>query len=145
MYQGLAIEISQVMPAAYAIGLFVSQASFVQPVQIQGATGNSIGGYTPIAGMQNIPAMNAPEATGLSGGSSNQKRAVDHIEADRQRHMLLKGYYPQLDTGFATGAGAGMQVQVLDPNGQTTLYDFLGGEGDSQAQMSRIRMKIVVL
>lgn len=145
MYQGFAIEISQVMPAALATGLFVSSASFVSPLRTQGATGNSTGGYTPVSGLQNIPAMNAPRASGVLGMSSGEKRSVPYIEATRLRHMLLQGYFPQLDTGFGEGAGAGLQVEVTEPSGLTNLYNFLGGEGDSQQILTRVQMQLVVV
>jgi hypothetical protein len=145
MYQGLAIEIDQVMPAAFATGLFVSTASFVQPIATQGPTGNPTGGYTPIAGLQNIPAMNAPASTGMIGNSSDETRGLAHIEAKRVRRMVLNGYYPLLDTGFSQGAGMGWEVQVTDGNGSPQLYDFLGGEGDSQRQMTRVEMMLVTV
>jgi hypothetical protein len=145
MQQGLAIELDQVMPSAFATGLFVSSASFLAPSETQGSTGNSIGGPSPIQGLQDIPAMNAPRAAGLIGMSSDEKLEFSHVEAKRLRHMLLQGYFPQLDTGFAEGAGAGLQVQVLDPSGITTLYRFLGGEGDSQQKMTRVQMQLVAV
>lgn len=145
MNQFLAIEISQVMPAAYGIGLFVSSASFVAPVQTQGATGNSIGGFTPIAGLQNIPCMNAPERPGPTGNASTETRAIPHIEAERGRELLLKAYFPQLDTGFNQGAGLGWEVQVTDQNGNMNMYDFMGGEGDSQQTQTRCKLILVTV
>jgi hypothetical protein len=145
MNQFLAIEIDQVMPVAYGTGLFVSLASFSAPVQTQGATGNSIGGTTPITGLQNLPCMDAPERTGLVGNSSNEKRSTANIQAQRTRELLINGYYKQLDTGFATGAGMGWQVSVTGPNGTTNTYIFLGGEGDSQQISTRCKLQMVVL
>ena len=143
MNQGIAQEIVQVMPTAYGLGVFVSSASFVSPVQIQGATGNSVGGYNPIAGLQNIPCMNAPES-GMKV-SSDETRLLPHIEAERHRHVLLKGYYQQLDTGFSQGAGMGWEVTITDAAGNSQDYDFLGGEGDSQVQMTRIKVMLVTV
>ena len=145
MYQGLGIELAQVMPAALGTGLFVSLASFVKPIQTQGATGNSIGGYTPIAGLQNIPCMNAPERTGAAGNSSNEKRTPAYIEAERGRAVLLDAYFPTLDTGFTTGAGLGWQVSITDPGTPAQMYIFLGGEGDSQHTQTRCRLQLVTL
>ncbi len=145
MNQFIAIEIAQVMPAAYGIGLFVSFASFVAPVQTQGATGNSIGGYIPIDGLQNIPCMNAPERPGMVGNSSTEVRTIQNIEADRERELLLNAYFPQLDTSFTQAASMGWEVVVTDPNGNTNTYDFLGAEGDSQSIQTRCRLKLVAL
>ena len=145
MNQFLAIEIDQVMPVAYSTGLFVSSASFVAPVQIQGATGNSIGGYTPIEGLQNIPCMNAPERSGAAGSSSLETRAIPHIKAERARHVLLNGYFPTLDTGFEQGAGMGWECSITDQNGVTQMYDFLGAEGDSQHTQTRCKLLLVTV
>lgn len=144
MNQGLGYEIAGVMKAALATGLFVSSCTFVELSQIQGSTGNSIGGYVLVAGLpQNIPAMNAPLSVGRL--SSDQTQRFDRIESARQRHMLLGAYYPTLDTGFNEGAGKGWQVRVTDPDGVTQLYNFQGGEGDSQQVMTRIRCQLVTV
>jgi hypothetical protein len=143
--QFIANEIAQVMPTAYGLGIFVSFASFVAPVQTQGATGNSIGGYTAIAGLQNIPCMNAPERPGMVGNSSNEKRSVSNIQAERGRELLLNGYFQQLDTGYNQAAGLGWQVIVQDPDGIASTYQFFGGEGDSQQIQTRCRLMLVTL
>ena len=137
MRQNLTQEIESVMPTAYALGLFVSLASFQAPVPVQGPTGNLIDSFAPISGLQNIPCMNAPE-TLLGRVSSEETRKIPHIEAERRRHVLLNKYYPQLETGFTQGAGMGWQVSI-----DGTLYDFLGGEGDSQQQMTRCKVMLV--
>src|ERR1035438_9051482 len=133
------------MPVAYGIGLFVSFASFVAPVQTQGATGNSIGGYTAIEGLQNIPCMNAPERPGMVGNSSNEKRSTQNIQAERGRELLLNGYFSQLDTGYNQAAGLGWQVIVTDSDGIASTYIFEGGEGDSQSIQTRCRLMMVTL
>lgn len=145
MYQGLAQEIAQVMPVAYGLGLFVSSASFVQPNPIQGATGNTVGGYLALAGLQNIPCMNAPERSGAAGSSSNEDRMVPRIQASRERHVLLNAYFPALDTGYTQGAGAGWQVSITDPGGVVNTYTFLGGEGDSQQTQTRCKLELVTV
>lgn len=138
MNQGLGYEIAQVMTLATATGLFLSSASFVKPNPAQGATGNSIGGYLAIAGLQSIPCMDAPENSGPTRPSTGQQRMEARIESDRQRHVLLGGYYPQLNTGFASGAGLGWQVSI-----DGTMYTFLGGESDSQQTQTRIKCELV--
>ena len=145
MNQFLAHEIAQVVPVAYGIGLFVSTASFLAPVQTQGATGNSVGGYTAISGLQNIQCMNAPSRTGAAGTSSMERRTTPFVEAERSRHVLLNGYFPQLDTGPTHGAGTGWQVNITDPGGNTNQYIFLGGEGDSQQTQTRCNLELVTL
>jgi hypothetical protein len=137
MNQSITREIQSVMPTAYALGLFVSSASFFSPVQEQGPTGNLIDSFSPIAGLQDIPCMNAPESL-LGRVSSDETRRTPHIEAERFRHVLLNAYFPALDTGFTQGAGMGWQATV-----DGTMYDFLGGEGDSQQQMTRCKLQLV--
>lgn len=145
MNQYIQQEIVQVMPLAYGLGTFVSSASFVQPNPVQGATGNTIGGYITLAGLQNIPCMNAPERTGSAGSSSDEKRSVENIQAKRGRHVLLNGYFPALDTGFESGAGLGYQVSITDQNGTASMYTFLGGEGDSQQTQTRCKLELVTV
>jgi hypothetical protein len=145
MNQSLSVELSQVMPFALATGLFTSTASFYAPVQTQGATGNSIGGTAAIAGLQNIPCMNAPRSSGPGAVSSQEKREVPYIQADRSRHVLLNAYYPQLDTNPTRGAAVGWQCVITDQNGVSNTYIFQGGEGDSQQTQSRVSLELVVI
>jgi hypothetical protein len=145
MNQGIAQEISQVMPVAYALGTFVALASFFAPSQIQLSTGNYENTQTPIAGLQNIPCMNAPAAAGVVGLSSDETRLIPHIEAERHRHILLNAYFQALDTGFNQGAGLGWQLQVTNEDGTTETFDFLGGEGDSQQTQTRVKAQLVTV
>lgn len=145
MNQSIAPEIAQVMQAAYALGIFVALASFSAPVLTQLSTGNPANQQTPIAGLQNIPCMNAPAAAGVIGLSSDETRLIPHIEAERHRHILLNGYFQQLDTGFGQGAGLGWQLTVTNEDGTSELFDFLGGEGDSQQQMTRCKAMLVTV
>jgi hypothetical protein len=39
----------------------------------------------------------------------------------------------------------GWELSVTNAAGTTVMYDFLGGEGDSQAQMTRIKAKLVTV
>ena len=133
------------MPVAFGIGLFTSLASFFAPVQTQLATGNYVGTQVPIPGLQNIPCMNAPAAAGLIGLSSDETRLIPHVEAERHRHILLNGYFQQLDTGFAQGSGLGWQLTVTNEDGTMETFDFLGGEGDSQQIQTRCKAMIVTV
>ena len=133
------------MPVAFGIGLFTSLASFFAPVQTQLATGNYVGAQTPIPGLQNIPCMNAPAAAGLIGLSSDETRLIPRVEAERHRHILLNGYFQQLDTGFAQGAGLGWQLTITNEDGTMETFAFLGGEGDSQQIQTRVRAQVVTV
>lgn len=133
-YQGLAYELAGVMAQARATGLFSSLASFSAPVSTQGATGNPIGTFSPAAGYQSIPCMDAPES--IARVSATEMKAEPQIETERFRHVLLDACYPAL----REAAGLGWRVLI-----GATLYDLLGAEDDSQATQTRCKLQRVTL
>jgi hypothetical protein len=138
--QSLAYEIAAVMPLAVSTGLFSSLASFsAPPANQQGPTGNIVTAYQPVAGLQNIPCMDAPESIGRV--SSDESKAIMQLEAGRYRHVLLGGCYQQL----RDATGQGWQCSITDPDGITKIYDMTGAEDDSQATQTRVRLQIVTL
>lgn len=138
-YQGLGYELSAAMAQARATGLFSSLASFSSPVSTQGPTGNPIGTFSPVAGYQSIPCMDAPES--ILRISAAEMKAEQQIEAERFRHVLLSACYPAL----REAAGLGWRVTVTDPKGNATLYDLTGAESDSQATQTRLKLQRVTL
>ncbi len=127
-------DLAQVMAAAIATGLFVSLASFTAPPTAQGPTGNPVGDYTPIAGLQDISCMDAPESLGRP--SVDEAKKLENIEASRLRHVLLNACYPQL----RTGAELAWRCTV-----DGVLYDLLGAEQDSQSTQTRCKLYKVAL
>lgn len=127
------------MPAAVETGLFDSLASFTQPTETQGATGNFTADQIPVAGLQDIACMDAPAAMGRV--SATERRAMPQIEAERLRHVLLSDCYPTL----REAAGLGWQCSITDPLGNVTLYDLLGAEDDSQATQTRCNLQKVTI
>ncbi len=127
------------MPQAVATGMFASVASFSAPTTAQGPTGNLQGIFAPVAGLQSIACMNAPDR--IARVSSEEMKALALIEAKRLRHILLGGYYGQL----SDAAGKGWQVTIFDPDGTVTLYDLLGAEADSQQTQTRCSLQLVAI
>jgi hypothetical protein len=132
MNQTLYPAIVGVMQAARNTGLFVSLASFYQPSTTQGPTGNPTGAYTPVAGLQNIPCMDAPEREGQP--AAHEQKSIDQILAEGYRHVLLNAYY----AAAFNAAESGWRVYI-----DGTAYDLTGAEADSQRQMTRLRLQRV--
>lgn len=134
MNQSLQPEILQVMPQAFATGLFVSLATFQQPDGLQGPTGGPSGAYVPVEGLVSIPCMNAPASIALI--QATETRSVTDILAKGLRHVALNGYYPAVLTGWR----AGWQVAI-----DGVAYDILGAEPDSQRTQTRLELQLVSL
>jgi hypothetical protein len=126
--------IPNVMRRAVASGLFVSLASFAAPDLTQGPTGNPTGAYTPVAGLQNIPCVNAPQSD--IRVSSDEVRSVTDIQAGRYRHVLLNGYYPAVIAGWPQG----WRVTI-----DGVLWDLTGAEADSQSVQTRLKLQLVTI
>jgi hypothetical protein len=135
MQQGFSYAIAKIMPLAVQTGLFVSLATFYQPVQTQGPTGNYLGTYTPVSGMTNIPCMDAPESIGRP--TATEQKTDPNVLSESFRHVLLGGYY-----AFAGAAATPFGWQV---NVDGVQYDLLGAEYDSQRTQTRLRLQKVVV
>ena len=123
----LAYEISQVIVEAVATGLFVSVCSIQQPSGLLTADGSPDGTWTAVAGMQGIACMNAP--TSEIRITADEKKTSREIESDNNAHVLLAGWYPQIQTQTNWRA-------VIDG----APYDILGAESDSQMTMTRMKI-----
>lgn len=131
MYQGLAIEISQVMPQAVNEGLFVSLFTAQAPDGLLGPSGAPSGNYANVAGLANIPCTAPPPSEARI--QATQIKDLEDIISVQLKHVLLNGYYPQLEAGIRAGWQA-----VVDG----TVYDLLGAESDSQGIMTRCEVKL---
>lgn len=136
MLQTLTADIEQVMPLAIASGLFVSLASFSQPVATQGPTGNPTGDYVPVADMQNVQCMDAPLSVGKP--TATEARRIEDILSESFRHVLI----PSRHTILAKAAERGWRVTVVT-SGYSALYDLLGAEADSQGTQTRLHLERV--
>ena len=134
MYQGIALDIATVMPQAVATGLFVSLCTVQAPDGIVSAGGVPSGTYANITGLISIPCMDAPQSVGSI--VATEAKAAAEIESRRLRHILLNGYYSQLD-GLNWGS-VGWRAVV-----DTITYDLLGAERDSKSSQTRLRLQLV--
>lgn len=130
MKQGLDYDIASVVPAAVNTGRFVSLCTIQQPSGTFGASGAPDGTFTNVAGMVNIACMSAP-VSNLRIIATEEKTLAE-ILATKPRHVLLAGYYPTIQTNYRA---------VVDG----TAYDILGVESDSQAQMTRLMVRLASL
>ena len=124
------------MESALATGLFVPLVTIQQPTGEQTADGSPLmtggdsgDGWNNVAGLVNIQAMNGPEADARIRAKT--ERQIEQIEAFQFRHLLLGGYYPQIEQADNWRA-------VVD--GQA--YDPIGIESDSQQTQTRLLLQL---
>lgn len=131
MNQGLmAYSIAAVMPAALATGLFVSLCTIQQPDGALIDAGQPSGNFVNVAGLVNLKCMDAP-ASDIRVQATEHK-SVENIQNFSPMHVLLQGYYPQIETGVGKGWRALIDGVALD---------ILGVESDSQRQMTRMEVR----
>ena len=136
MYRDIQYDLGAVMPAALETGLFVSLATIQQPTGEQTADGSPIAtggdtgdGWNNVAGLINIPCMNGPEADARIRAKT--ERQIEYIEAFQFRHLLLDGWYPQIEQFDNWRA-------IVD--GQA--WDPIGVESDSQGTQTRLLLQV---
>lgn len=149
MYQGLSQELARVMPAALETGLFATTLCTVQlPSGIIGPSGAPDGTWVSsrpdlgidLSNVIGVECMSAPPSSARI--QATDVKSLEEIMNLGLRHVLLSGYFPQIVP--ATAAGARAVMTTTDANGvvvDTTAYDILGAEADSQIQMTRIELK----
>lgn len=124
-------QIQSVMPTVIASGLLVSLCTIQQPDGNTGPTGGPSGVYVNVAGIVNIPCIAAPLE--VASIQATEMKAVEEIAATAPLHVLLDGWFPQIENGVAAG-----WIAVIDG----TSFDLLGAESDSQGQMTRLKLKV---
>ena len=132
------LAIQGVMPAAIATGLFVSLFTAQEPRPTQQANGAIEFDYVDVAGLVAIPCTAPPTST--SDIQATEVRALEDITSSEMHHVLLNGYYPQLDAGWRgeNSDGKGAWIALVDG----WQYEISGVESDSQSQMTRVRIKL---
>ena len=134
MQQTIDYAVSQIMPQAQLAGTFISLATFQSLDGGQGPTGNPPGTYTNVAGLVNIPCMDAPPS--IARIQATEMKDVAEILSKGLRTVLL-------DTCF-TGApnwSANAYRVIVDG----VVYDLLGAENDSQLTQTRCNLQLVSL
>lgn len=125
-----------VMARALASGLFVSLCTFQSPSGNLIDAGQPDGIYSNVAGLVNIPCMAAP--TSIARVLPDQQRSESDVQSFSSQHVLLSGWYPQLDLGFTQG-----WIAVIDGARYILLPGsmIMGEESDSQNVMTRINVR----
>lgn len=131
MLQGIQTAIAAVMPAALATGLFVSLCTIQAPDTNPNPDGTANNNFAPIAGLINIPCMDAPQS--VERIQATEVKDVAEILAKGMRHVLLGRWF----VDATNWAGKGYQAVV---DGIT--YDLLGAENDSQSTQTRIDLQL---
>jgi hypothetical protein len=135
MIQGLQAAIAGVMPAALSTGLFASTITIMQPTGVLGPSGAPLqppAGFESVTGLVGIPCQAAPLAPNKI--EATEMRELEQIIASQPLHILLNGWYPQIEGGVANG-----WLAVIE----NVYYIILGAESDSQGQMTRLEVKLV--
>ncbi len=135
----VAAAIANVMPLARATGLFVSLATISAPDGLLTAGGSPSGTYADVAGLVNIPCMDAPVAVDRYNIMSNEMRGVSQTTSSELRHVLLNDYFPQLSPDTNWG-DIGWKCTV-DGN----VYDIAAAESDSQRTQTRLSLREVTV
>ena len=136
----ITLAIQQVMPAAIATGLFVSLFTAQEPVPVIGPTGAVEFDYVNVsdATLVNVPCTAPPPSA--SDIQATEVRALEEITASELHHVLLAGYFPQLDAGWRgeNADGKGACIALIDGFN----YEISGVESDSQSTQTRVRVKL---
>ena len=138
--------VQAVLPAALALGSFVSLATLQAPDGVFTPAGAASGKFVDVAGLQNIVCMSSVPAS--STIQATEVRALEEITASELHHVILNGYYPQIDQGWrGDGTPTGQWRIVVGDNiaGELTngfAYQIMGVESDSQNQMTRIKIRL---
>ena len=132
MQQTIDYAVSQIMPQAQLAGTFTSLATFQSLDGGQGPTGNPPGTYTNVAGLVNIPCMDAPPS--IARVQATEVKAVSEIMSKGMRHVLLDRCFPDAINWSSYGYRC-----IVDG----VTYDLLGAENDSQLTQTRLDMQLV--
>lgn len=134
--QGLQYEIMRVMPEAAKMGRFESLCTIQAPDGSLGASGFPSGAYVNVAGLVGIACQDAPPS--LARIQATEAKSLAEILALNMRHVLLDGYYPTISKNTE------WRAVITAADGSTvTVYDIMGAESDSQAQLTRLEVRLV--
>ena len=96
----ITLAIQGVMPAAILTGCFVSLFTAQEPVPTVGPTGAVAFDYVNVSDstLIDVPCTAPPPSP--ASITATEVRALEEITASELHHVLLNGYYPQLDAGW---------------------------------------------
>lgn len=131
-YDFIAGSIAGVMPIARGSGLFVDRISFQMPDGILGNAGEPSGDYLDVAGLTNIPCMDAPQPFSEARISASKVRTPTEVEEISSRHVLLNDWYPTVEVNWRYG----MRAVIAG-----VQFDMCAAESDSQHTQTRLELK----
>jgi hypothetical protein len=134
MNQSSTIDFGALVQAVYDAGLMQSTCTVQAPSGNLGASGAPDNTYVDVAGLVNIACMNAPESVGNI--AATEVKNIAEIMSISLRHVLLNGYFSQLDGQNWGEVGWHAIVDGID-------YDILGAERDSQFSQTRLKLRLV--
>lgn len=136
MNQTFAFDSAALMALAVGTGWFKSTCTVQQP---SGTYVNGVrnGAWTDVTGLVGIQCMDAPLGFGPNIQSAEQKAAAE-VASMGVRHVLLNGYYAQLD-GLNWGL-IGWRAVV-----DGVAYDIRAAERDSQFSQTRLKLELVTV
>lgn len=120
-------------------GLLVSLCTVQRPDGVI-TNGAPSGNFVNVAGLINIPCMDAVLAPGNI--EATEARELEEIMSKSYRHIMLNGYYPQCFTTSAGSSGAPQGWRVIVDG---VVYNLLGAEPDSQNTQTRLKCQLVTL
>ncbi len=98
-----------------------------------GAAGEPSGDWADVAGLVDIPCMNAPQPPSEIKLGSTEQRSMATVAARAERHVLLNDYFPALELNWRNGARG-----VIDG----AQYNICGAESDSQHTQTRVSLDV---
>jgi hypothetical protein len=137
VYQGLELEIGAVMPEARQTGLFNSLCTVEEPDGTIGPSGAPANTWIPVTGLAAIPCIDDPPS--MARIQATTLKDLAEIMSLNLRHVLLNGYYPGV-----TALTVARRAVITQADGVTiNTYEIMGSEPDSQAQMTRLEVRVV--
>ncbi len=134
MNQNIIFDLQETVDTVATLGLFVSLCSIERRPNPPGTDASgwpdysvSPTGYQPVAGLTNIPCMNAVEATAKPDKYGVVRTAME-LETMAYYHILLNGYYPTI-----------LQRDLAIVDGTTYMVQAV--ESDSQGVMTRLAVR----
>ena len=139
----IAAAVQNVMPMVTSSIPWPSLFTAQEPVPTTGPTGAVEFDYVNVSDptLIAVPCAAPPESSGSI--VATEVRGLEDIVASELHHVLLNGYYPQLDAGWRgeNVDGKGAWIALIDG----TQYEISGVESDSQSQMTRVRVKLATV
>lgn len=135
MNLSLQTAIDLIMPAALATGLFKDLVTIQVPSGTFTTEGFPDGQFVDAAGLVGLTAMVAPPSNARI--PSNTSKTLSLQQALNAVHVLLGGFYPDVETAWRNGGRAMVNTRLYQNE------DILAVESDSQSTQTRMYLRVV--